>query len=69
MDTYTAGLVQQINPLDKPYVPYRTSEDAYYATYTGFVLPGWLISLIAALHAPRRRPEPRPTPIHATQMA
>ena len=55
METYTAGLVQQLYSLDKPYAPYRSDEDAYYATNSGFVMPGWLISVIAALSASRRR--------------
>jgi len=70
METYTAGLVQQLYPLDKPYAPYRSDEDTYYATHSAFVMPGWLISVIAALSAPRRRrPVVETASIHVAQIA
>lgn len=70
METYTAGLVQQLYPLDRPYAPYRTEEDAYYASNSGFVMPGWVISVIAAVSAcRRRRPVAETASIHVTQIA
>ncbi len=73
MEMYTACLVQQISALDKPYAPYRSEEDAYYAIARGFEAPHWLVWLSAALPAWRRHrvttPGARTTSVHVTQMA
>lgn len=60
MDMYTAGTVQVLYPLDRPYAPHRSEEDAFYANYSGFEPPHWLTALgaalVAALHARHQRP-------------
>lgn len=69
MDMQIFGLAQLLPPIAKAPAAYLADEDAYYANYDGGVLPGWLITLVAALHAPRRRPAEQPASIRATQMA
>ena len=75
MDMYTAALIHALHPLDRPYAPQRSDEDAFYADYSGFELPHWLTALgaalVAALHARHQRPAAtvEAAPDHNTQLA
>lgn len=69
MDIQTAGLANLFSPVATARCAYRTNEDAYYAAHDGWVIPAWLSRLVAALHAPRRRPVEQPASIFVTRVA
>lgn len=70
MDMYTSGLVQNIYPLDRPYTPHQSAEDAYYAANAGLHLPNWSAGIARALRLLRIRPAVATTThIHVTRTA
>ena len=70
MDMYTTGTVQVLYPLDRPYTPYRSDEDAYYEANAGLQLPHWFAGIIHVLGCLGRHGDAaHSAPIRTTQTA